>query len=186
MTTTNTGSPTGAAVVGTGFCLFGHVRALRDAGFEVLAIVGRDLEKTRARGAPLDVPTVSNNLEQLLADDPAIRLVTVATPPEAQYTGYAGTGRRLPGNDLSRLLHDPVRNAVRLHGADRSGAVLPGGRSSYRPRWPEPRGWRGSSRARCSAIPNRSGSRMQPARGRLECRPNWSTPRLNRSPSANW
>lgn len=86
MTTTTTGAPIGAVVVGTGFGLFAHVRALRDAGFEVRAIVGRDLEKTRARGAPLGIPTASNNLEQLLADDPAIRLVTVATPPHAHFT----------------------------------------------------------------------------------------------------
>lgn len=45
----------GAVVVGTGFGLFTHVRALREAGFEVRAIVGRDLEKTRARGAPLGI-----------------------------------------------------------------------------------------------------------------------------------
>lgn len=76
----------GAAVVGTGFGLFTHVRALRDAGFEVRAIVGRDLEKTRARSAPLGIPLASNNLEQVLADDPAIRLVTVATPPHAHFT----------------------------------------------------------------------------------------------------
>ncbi|MEO0030270.1 MAG: hypothetical protein RIS94_28 [Pseudomonadota bacterium] len=77
---------TGAVVVGTGFGLFTHVRALRDAGFEVRAIVGRDLEKTRARSAPLGIPLASNDLERVLADDPAIRLVTVATPPHAHYT----------------------------------------------------------------------------------------------------
>lgn len=76
----------GAVVVGTGFGLFTHVRALREAGFEVRAIVGRDLEKTRARGAPLGIPLASNDLEKVLADDPAIRLVTVATPPHAHYS----------------------------------------------------------------------------------------------------
>jgi predicted dehydrogenase len=78
--------PIGAVVVGTGFGLFTHVRALRDAGFEVRAIVGRDLEKTRARSAPLGIPLASNDLAKVLADDPAIRLVTVATPPHAHYT----------------------------------------------------------------------------------------------------
>jgi predicted dehydrogenase len=73
----------GAVVVGTGFGLFTHVKALRDAGFEVRAIVGRDLEKTRTRSAPLGIPRASNNLQELLADDPDIRLVTVATPPHA-------------------------------------------------------------------------------------------------------
>lgn len=81
-----TTEPVGAAVVGTGFGLFTHVRALRDAGFEVRAIVGRDLGRTQARAAPLHIPVVSNDLAQLLADDPAIRLVTVATPPHAHYT----------------------------------------------------------------------------------------------------
>lgn len=79
-------TPIGAVVVGTGFGLFTHVRALRDAGFEVRAIVGRDLEKTRARSAPLGIPVATNDLAALLCDDPAIRLVTVATPPHAHYT----------------------------------------------------------------------------------------------------
>ncbi len=81
---TDTSSP-GAVVVGTGFGLFTHVRALRDAGFEVRAIVGRDRERTAQRAAPLGIPLASDNLEQVLADDPAIRLVTVATPPHAHY-----------------------------------------------------------------------------------------------------
>ncbi len=81
-----TETPLGAAIVGTGFGLFAHVRALRDAGFEVRAIVGRDLEKTRARSAPLGIPLAANNLEKVLADDPAIRLVTIATPPHAHFT----------------------------------------------------------------------------------------------------
>ncbi|WP_353227349.1 Gfo/Idh/MocA family oxidoreductase [Novosphingobium sp.] len=78
-----TQTPIGAAVVGTGFGLFTHVRALRLAGFEVRAIVGRDLAKTTARAAPLAIPRAVNDLPALLADDPAIRLVTVATPPHA-------------------------------------------------------------------------------------------------------
>lgn len=76
----------GAVVVGTGFGLFTHVRALRDAGFDVRAIVGRDLERTRTRAAPLDIPLASNDLPELLAGDPAIQVVTVATPPHAHYT----------------------------------------------------------------------------------------------------
>jgi len=41
----------GAVVVGTGFGLFTHVRALRDAGIEVRAIVGRDRARTAERAA---------------------------------------------------------------------------------------------------------------------------------------
>jgi len=77
--------PMGAAVVGTGFGLFTHVRALRDAGFDVRAIIGRDASRTAQRAAPLNIPLASDNLEQVLANDPGIALVTVATPPHAHY-----------------------------------------------------------------------------------------------------
>ena len=39
---------TGVVVVGTGFGCFTHVRALRAAGFDVLALVGRDPDEDRA------------------------------------------------------------------------------------------------------------------------------------------
>jgi predicted dehydrogenase len=76
--------PIGAVVVGTGFGLFTHVRALRDAGFEVRAIVGRDRARTISRAAPLAIPLATDDLGEALAD-PAIRLVTVATPPHAHF-----------------------------------------------------------------------------------------------------
>ena len=76
----------GAAVVGTGFGLFTHVRALREAGFDVRAIVGRNLWRTIERAAPLHIPVASDDLAKVLSDDPAITLVTVATPPQAHYT----------------------------------------------------------------------------------------------------
>jgi predicted dehydrogenase len=79
-------APIGAVVVGTGFGLFTHVRALRDAGFEVRAIVGRNRERTAQRAAPLAIPLASDNLKEVLAEDPAIQLVTVATPPHAHFT----------------------------------------------------------------------------------------------------
>ena len=76
--------PIAAAVVGTGFGLFTHVRALREAGFEVRAIVGRDRARTIARAAPLGIPLATDSLAEALAD-PAVQLVTVATPPHAHY-----------------------------------------------------------------------------------------------------
>jgi predicted dehydrogenase len=80
----DTSETVGAVVVGTGFGLFTHVRALREAGFEVRAIVGRDRERTASRAAPLSIPVAATSLAEALAD-PAIRLVTVATPPHAHY-----------------------------------------------------------------------------------------------------
>jgi predicted dehydrogenase len=74
----------GAVVVGTGFGLFTHTRALRDAGFEVRAIVGRDAKRTEERAAPLGIPLATDKLSEALAD-PEIKVVTVATPPHAHY-----------------------------------------------------------------------------------------------------
>ena len=76
--------PIAAVVVGTGFGLFTHVRALREAGFEVRAIVGRDRARTVQRAAPLGIPLATDSLTEALAD-PEVQLVTVATPPHAHY-----------------------------------------------------------------------------------------------------
>ena len=47
----------GAVVVGTGFGSRVHVPALRNAGFEVVAMVGRDPERTGRRAERLGVAT---------------------------------------------------------------------------------------------------------------------------------
>jgi predicted dehydrogenase len=70
----------GAAVVGTGFGCLTHVRALRAAGFEVEALVGRDPEKTAARAERFAIPHAYTSLSDALAL-PAVDAVTIATPP---------------------------------------------------------------------------------------------------------
>jgi predicted dehydrogenase len=70
----------GAVVVGTGFGVFTHLRALRNAGIEVRALVGRDLAKTQARARLLAVPRACASLREAL-DDAAAQIVTIATPP---------------------------------------------------------------------------------------------------------
>ena len=72
-----------AIVVGTSFGGRVHVPALRAAGFEVVALVGRDATRTAARAAELDVPHGLTDLADALrlADSPFI--VTVSTPPDA-------------------------------------------------------------------------------------------------------
>ena len=45
----------GAVVVGTGFGARVHVPALRAAGFDVRALVGRDAEKTARRAGRLGI-----------------------------------------------------------------------------------------------------------------------------------
>jgi len=72
----------GAVVVGTGFGCVTHVRALRAAGFEVRALVGRDPDKTVGRAESLGIPFGLTSLEEALAL-PDLAAVTVAVPPHA-------------------------------------------------------------------------------------------------------
>jgi predicted dehydrogenase len=72
--------PVGVVVVGTSFGCLTHVRALRAAGFEVQALVGRDPEKTAERAKRFEVPNGLTSLAEALAL-PGVDAVTVATPP---------------------------------------------------------------------------------------------------------
>jgi predicted dehydrogenase len=56
------------------------VRALRASGFDVLALVGRDPEKTAARARLFEVPQALPSLSAALAV-PGVEAVTIATPP---------------------------------------------------------------------------------------------------------
>ncbi|MGO9877656.1 MAG: Gfo/Idh/MocA family protein [Acidimicrobiia bacterium] len=71
---------TGVVVVGTGFGCITHVRALRAAGFDVHALVGRDPDKTNERARRFDVPYAFTNLTEALALG-GVDAVAIATPP---------------------------------------------------------------------------------------------------------
>jgi predicted dehydrogenase len=72
----------GVAIVGTGFGarvqlpVFAHL-----AGARVLAVVGRDRERTRRLASEYGVQTATTTLAAVL-DDPHVQLVCVATPPD--------------------------------------------------------------------------------------------------------
>jgi len=70
----------GVVVFGTGFGCVTHVRALRAAGLEVRALVGRDPEKTAKRASLFEIPLGLTSIEEAL-DLPDVDAVTVATPP---------------------------------------------------------------------------------------------------------
>jgi predicted dehydrogenase len=57
-----------------------HVPALRAAGFEVVALVGRDPDRTRRRAERLEIPDASTDFAAVL-DRGDVAAVTVATPP---------------------------------------------------------------------------------------------------------
>ncbi len=66
--------------MGSGFGARVHVPALRAAGFEIAALVGRDAARTERRAARLNIPRALTSLDQALAI-PGVCAVTVATPP---------------------------------------------------------------------------------------------------------
>jgi predicted dehydrogenase len=72
----------GAVVAGTGFGCRVHVPALRNAGFIVHALVGRDASRTRRRADRLGVEHSCTSLTDALAL-PGVDAVTIATPPDA-------------------------------------------------------------------------------------------------------
>ena len=72
-----------AIVVGTAFGGRVHVPALRAAGFEVVALVGRDASRTSARAEQLEVTHGVTDLVDALQLVERPFAVTVATPPDA-------------------------------------------------------------------------------------------------------
>jgi predicted dehydrogenase len=68
-----------AAVVGTSFGSHAHVPALQAAGFDVVALVGQDQERTEARARKLDVPHALLSLQAAL--DLGVDVVAISTPP---------------------------------------------------------------------------------------------------------
>jgi predicted dehydrogenase len=71
---------TRVAVVGTGFGCRVHVPALRAAGFDVVALVGQDRERTARRAQRCDIENACVALRDALAL--GVDAVTIATPPD--------------------------------------------------------------------------------------------------------
>jgi predicted dehydrogenase len=113
----------GAVVVGRRFGTRAHVPALRAAGFEVIALVGRDIGKTRYRAGQLAIPNACASLAEAL-ELPGVSVVTIATPP--------GTHAELVEQALSAGRHvicekpfaTSIEEAERMHAlAIRAGVV---------------------------------------------------------------
>jgi predicted dehydrogenase len=113
----------GAVVVGTGFGCFTHVRALRAAGFEVLAVVGRDPAKTAARAAAFDVPRALTSYADALALA-GVDAVTIATPPHTHaelVLGAIAAGKHVICE--KPFARDVVEARAVLDAAERAGIV---------------------------------------------------------------
>jgi predicted dehydrogenase len=112
----------GAVVVGTGFGCRVHVPALRNAGFTVHALVGRDAARTQRRAERLGIPFACTSLAAAL-EHVEIDAVTIATPPDT-HAPFAieacGAGRHvlcekpfaLDAAEAERMLEAARRAAV--------------------------------------------------------------------------
>ena len=67
-------------VFGTGFGCVAHVRALRAAGFEVMALAGQDPVETAFRADLFDIPRALTSVDEALAVE-GVDAVSIATPP---------------------------------------------------------------------------------------------------------
>ncbi len=113
----------GVVVVGTGFGCLTHVRALRAAGFDVRAVVGRDPEKTATRARAFDVPLGLTSLEEAL-DLPGVDAVTIATPPLLHAPMALGAiARGMHVLCEKPLARDASEARVMLDAAERAGVV---------------------------------------------------------------
>jgi len=113
----------GVAVVGTGFGCLTHVRALRAAGFEVRALVGRDRPKTTERAKRFAIANAYTSMSEALALD-GVDAVTIATPPHS----HAALAHAAIAAGKHVLCEKPfTRDAVEARGlldaADRAGVV---------------------------------------------------------------
>lgn len=71
-------------VFGTGFGCLTHVRTLRQAGFDVRAIVGQNPERTAERARRFDVPVALTSIDIALAME-GVDAVAIATPPATHH-----------------------------------------------------------------------------------------------------
>jgi len=113
----------GAVVVGTGFGCRVHVPALRNAGFDVVALVGRDRARTERRAARAGVPNACTSLAEALALG-GIDAVTIATPPDthaALAIEACAAGRH--GVCEKPFALDAVEAARMLAAAERAGVT---------------------------------------------------------------
>jgi predicted dehydrogenase len=110
-------------VVGTGFGCRVHVPALRAAGFEVVALVGRDADRTARRAERAGVEHACTALDAALAIGD-ISAVTIATPPAehaAIAIGAAQAGMHVLCEKPFAL--DAVQARRMLDAAERAGVA---------------------------------------------------------------
>jgi predicted dehydrogenase len=112
-----------AVVVGTGFGCRIHVPALRAAGFEVAALVGRNAERLQRKAAANGVPACFTDLDEAIGATGS-QLVTIATTPNT----HAPLAHRAIARGCHVLCEKPfasnaAEGATLLNAAEEAGIV---------------------------------------------------------------
>jgi predicted dehydrogenase len=113
----------GAVIVGTGFGVLTHLRAMRAADIEVRCLVGRDAAKAASRAARFDVPNSTSVLHDAL-ELPAVDIVAVATPPHTHAPIVLEAIRARKHVVCEKpFARDAIEAASMLKAAERAGVV---------------------------------------------------------------
>lgn len=113
----------GAIVIGTGFGVLTHLRALRAAGFEVHALVGRDPVRTAERARVSGVARGLTDLSEALAL-PGVEVVAIATPPHSHCElALAAVAARKHVVCEKPFARDAAEGARMLAAAEKAGVI---------------------------------------------------------------
>ncbi|MEZ4217829.1 MAG: Gfo/Idh/MocA family oxidoreductase [Myxococcota bacterium] len=112
-----------AAVIGTSFGFLTHARALRAAGIEVHALVGRDAAKTAERAKRGGIPHAFTNLEDALALRD-VDIVSIATPPHTHAAIAIAAARAGKHVMCEKPFAANVEEAERMLDAARAAGVV--------------------------------------------------------------
>jgi predicted dehydrogenase len=114
-------------VIGTGFIVSEcHLPAYRKAGFNPVAIAGRNAAKTSEVARRLEIPRAAESAEQLLAD-PSIEVLDIAVPPSEQFNLIrAACERRAVKGILAQkpLGRNYAEAAAAVEACEKAGIVL--------------------------------------------------------------
>ena len=115
--------PLGVVVIGTGFGCVTPLRALRNAGFAVRALVGRDAAKTERRARLCGVSCALTSLGEALSL-PDVDAVLVATPPHTHAPlAHAALAARKHVLCEKPFARDAVEARALFADAERAGVV---------------------------------------------------------------
>lgn len=126
-------------IIGTGWGARVQVPAFREAGLDVVAIAGRDPEKTRSVGRDLGVAPAADWRDLLQKD---IDLVTIVTPPSehlAMATAALAAGHHVLSEKPTALDAEEARELVAAAGQHPSQLALIDHELRFLPAWIEAR-----------------------------------------------